>query len=222
VNDDDLTRALEQSADHRVRHLDPRSNVDELMARLERRSRRQRDLLLGSVIVVLALGGLAGFLVGRSTDGPAAPGAVVTLDEGVAPPSAGGRFEPANVGAAVEEIANAFHAAYDGGVTAGARAAAIQGGQSIQAQIEASLVLAQRFGYTPAQLAGTTISLLDTSFIDETHAIVHFTISIPGHGPILADRVGYAVSTNGRWQVALRTACDLLSLSGLETHCPPR
>ena len=63
--------------------------------------------------------------------------------------------------------------------------------------------------------------MLDTAFIDASHAVVHFTLTIPGHGPILADRVGYAVLTDGRWKVALRTACDLLSLDGLGRTCPP-
>ena len=80
---------------------------------------------------------------------------------------------------------------------------------------------AERFGYTAEQLAGTTISLRDIAFIDETHAVVHFTLAIPGHGTILVDRVGYAVHTDGRWKVALRTACDLLSLDGLGRTCPP-
>jgi hypothetical protein len=60
-----------------------------------------------------------------------------------------------------------------------------------------------------------------TSFIDETHAIVQFTLTVPGHGPILTDRVGYAVLDGGRWKVALRTVCDLLSLGGLGTQGPP-
>jgi hypothetical protein len=63
--------------------------------------------------------------------------------------------------------------------------------------------------------------VLGTSFIDETHAIVRFTLTVPGHGAILTDRVGYAVIDGGRWKVALRTVCDLLSLGGLSGQCPP-
>ena len=99
--------------------------------------------------------------------------------------------------------------------------AATQGGEHLRALVDEAKSRAQQFGYTAEQLAGTTISVRDTAFIDESHAVVHFTMSIPGHGPILADRVGYAVHTGGRWKVALRTVCDLLSLDGLGRTCPP-
>ena len=50
---------------------------------------------------------------------------------------------------------------------------------------------------------------------------MQFSLTIPGHGEILRDRVGYAVLVDGRWKVALRTECDLLSLNGLGAQCPP-
>jgi hypothetical protein len=222
VNDDDLSRSLRQTADRRVRDITPRPNVDELLSRIERRASRQRGILLATVVAVLIGGSFAGYLVGRSGDEQPTPSAVVALDDGLpASPASHGNYEPANVQVARAEISRVFHDAYDGGVPEAAKVAAVQGGASIQALTKASLVLAQRYGYTPEQLAGATISVLSTSFIDDTHAIVSFTLSVPGHGPILVDRVGYAVMADGRWQVALRTACDLLSLSGLGTQCPP-
>jgi hypothetical protein len=63
--------------------------------------------------------------------------------------------------------------------------------------------------------------VLATRFIDSTHAIVQFSLTISGHGEVLKDRVGYAVLVNGRWKVALRMECDLLSLNGLGVQCPP-
>ena len=80
---------------------------------------------------------------------------------------------------------------------------------------------AKEHGYTSAQLAGTTITILDTNFIDETHAAVRFTIAVPERGNVIVDRVGYAVVDSHHWKVALRTACDLLSLDGLIGPCPP-
>ena len=80
---------------------------------------------------------------------------------------------------------------------------------------------AETRGYTSAQLAGTTITILNTSFIDETHAAVHFTLNVPERGNVIVDRVGYAVVDSQHWKVALRTACDLLSLDGLIGPCPP-
>jgi hypothetical protein len=80
---------------------------------------------------------------------------------------------------------------------------------------------AQRYGYTSEQLAGTSVTVLGVVFIDEAHAAVRFTITVPEHGDVLVDRVGYAFFDSGRWKVALRTACDLLSLNGLRQQCPP-
>ena len=76
-------------------------------------------------------------------------------------------------------------------------------------------------GYTDEELSGKTIAVLNTHFVDPTHAVVHFTLSIPGRGAVLVDQAGYAVREDGRWKVALRTACDILSLSGLSQQCPP-
>jgi hypothetical protein len=221
VNDDELTRSLADASVRRVHDIAPRPDVDELLTRIERRSNRQRSVLVASIATVLILGSFGGYLVGRSTDDGPARRTVVALSDGLpASPPSGDNYEPANVDAATAEIAGAFHSAYDGGVAESVRASAIQDGPSIEALTKASRASAERFGYTPEQLAGASISVLDTSFIDDTHAVVHFTLTIPGHGPILADRAGYAVLADGRWRVALRTACDLLSLSGLGSQCP--
>ena len=58
-------------------------------------------------------------------------------------------------------------------------------------------------------------------FIDDTHAVVRFDLSIPDHGNVLADRAGYAVFVDGSWKVALRTVCDIVSLDGTTQTCPP-
>ena len=84
-----------------------------------------------------------------------------------------------------------------------------------------SLAFAESHGLTTAQIAGATITVLDVNFIDETHAAVNFTLTIPGRGDVIVDKVGYAVVDSGRWKVALRTSCDLLSLDGLIGPCPP-
>ena len=131
------------------------------------------------------------------------------------------QIEPADVDGARLAIEAAFHDAFGGGVPDALRDAATQDGEHLGALVEQAKALAVKLGYTPAQLAGTTISLRDVAFIDESHAVVHFTLSIPEHGTIHADRVGYAVHTGGRWKVALRTECDLLSLGGLGRTCPP-
>ncbi|HEX4530344.1 MAG TPA: hypothetical protein VIA11_13155 [Acidimicrobiia bacterium] len=221
MNDDELGRHLGHSIERRVRSVTPRVHLEELLVRTQRRLSRQRRILVAAAVAVLLLGGLAGYLVGHADDDHRAA-VNAALDDG-APraASAAPGFEPANVEAANAEIEQAFHSAFDGGVDPRQRADAIQNAASIESLTQSATQNAARFGYTAEQLAGTTTSVLATRFIDSTHAIVQFSITIPGHGEILRDRVGYAVLVDGRWKVALRTECDLLSLDGLGAQCPP-
>jgi hypothetical protein len=106
-------------------------------------------------------------------------------------------------------------------VPAARRTAAIQQGASLESRRRQVLAFARARGYTTEQFAGTTIDVLDVQFIDEDHAVVRFTLTVPGHGPVMVDRVGYAVREDGTWRVALRTACDLMSLGGAAGPCPP-
>jgi hypothetical protein len=222
VNDDDLGSSIGQSAEHRVRRVRPRPNVDELLARLERRAARQKHAWVIAVGAMLVVGGMLGYAIGRSGDDQTTATSIVALDDGTPGPDGNATaYEPANVDAAKAEIAGAFSDAFDGGVPEPVKSAAIQDGASLQTLTRRSLERAQEFGFTRAELAGTSISVRATSFIDETHAIVQFTLTVPGHGAILTDRVGYAVLDGGRWKVALRTVCDLLSLGGLGAQCPP-
>jgi hypothetical protein len=220
VNDDELAVALERSVEARARKLTPRADVDDLLARARRRAARQHRVLVASMVAVLAVGGLAGYVIGQSDD---AGTDVVVVGNGSLPsPRAGSAaLAPADVDAARAAVKSAFHDAYAGGVPDGSRNDAIQRGDELDVFRQAAVKSIQRFGYTPEQLAGTTVDVADVLFIDETHAAVRFTITIPGHGDVLADRVGYAVVDGDRWRVSLRTACDILSLNGLLLQCPP-
>jgi hypothetical protein len=129
--------------------------------------------------------------------------------------------EPVDPVAARGAIVAAFQDAFDGTSSPAAKDVAIQDGAQLDQLRRDVLVYAQRFGYTADQLVATKITVLDVSFIDETHAAVRFTLSVPGRGDVIVDKVGYAVLDGGRWKVALRTACDLLSLDGLVGRCPP-
>jgi hypothetical protein len=124
--------------------------------------------------------------------------------------------------AARSGVTQAYLDAYGGSSSEAVRAAATQDGPALQALRSDVVANAQRHGYTAEQFAGTTVNVLSVSFIDETHAVVRFTITIPGHGDVLVDVVGYSVFEDGRWKVAARTACDLLSLNGLRRSCPPQ
>jgi hypothetical protein len=219
VNDDDLARALTRGVDARTRKLAARADVDDLFARVRTRSARQHRVLLASFVAVLALGGVAGYLIGRSDDTSTT---VVAANGSLPNPGAGSSdLAPADEEAARAAVKAAFHDAYTGNVPGELRAAAIQRGSELEALNRAAIKSAQRFGYTPEQLAGTTVDVTSVLFIDETHAAARFSISVPGHGTMLADRIGYAVLDGGRWKVSLRTACDILSLGGLLQECPP-
>jgi hypothetical protein len=221
MNDDELGQRLKRSIDRRVQTVTPRVDIEELFVRTQHRLVHQRRILVAAVVAVLTIGGLAGYFVGQSADDNGG-GTNIALDDGApgfASTSPG--FEPANIEATRADIAQVFHSAFDGNVPTRDKLDAIQNGTSIQSLARESQQNATRFGFTAEQLAGTSISVLDTKFIDATHAIVQFSLTVPGHGEILVDRVGYAVLIDGRWKVALRTVCDLLSLGGLGHQCPP-
>jgi hypothetical protein len=221
MNDEDLTDSVARSVELRVRNVDARPDLADLFARVGRRSSRQRRWLVGSLLAVLALGSVGGYLIGH-TNRDAAPTAAVRSEGLPAASASDPALEPADVAAARAAIAQAFTDAYAGGVPDGVRNAAIQDGAQLEILRREVMAFATRHGYTSEQLAGSSIAVLGVTFIDEMHAAVRFTITIPDHGDVLVDRVGYAIVEGGRWKVALRTACDLLSLGGLTRTCPPQ
>jgi hypothetical protein len=220
----DMTgEALRRSLHTQVRQLTPRADPEAVFARIERRAARHRRLLLCALVVgVLGASG-AGFLWGRSqTDQRTA--APIAAQDGTPPAarSAESALEPADLESARAGVIEAFRDAYTGGTPQTVRNDAIQRGAELEPLSRRASARAELFGYTADQLAGTSIDVTDIRFIDATHAVVRFTLSIPGHGVTIADGVGYAVFSDGRWKVSLRTACDLLSVAGLGTTCPPR
>jgi hypothetical protein len=216
----DIGRSLSQSLGRRLQRVTPRPDLEQLLGRLDRRSSRQRNLLLSLLVAATAIAAV--FAYTTLTSDSSSETAIVVPNDGV-PDSAPSRIaiEPENVAAAQLAIGEAFHDAFDGATPAGTRRAATQRGGEIEDLRRQAIAIGVQHGYSEAQLAGTTITVLDVKFVDATHAAVHFTLTIPDHGAVLVDQVGYAVFDGGRWQVALRTACDLLSLSGLSQPCPP-
>jgi hypothetical protein len=217
MNEDELAEALER----RVARVAPRADPDALLARVERRASRQRAWLLVAIVAAVVVGGLGGYLIGRTDTSPAARTSVAASD-GTPPvtvPDPG--VEPADPIVARAQITQSFHEAFDGGVAPATRDAAFQAGNTLRGLRRDVLAFAEEHGYTAAQLAGTRITILDIRFIDETHAAVRFTLTTPGRGDVIVDKVGYAVLEGDRWKVSLRTACDLLSLDGVIGRCPP-
>jgi hypothetical protein len=222
MNDNELASSIARSVEHRVGALSPRPDMEDLLVRMGRRATRQRRSFVTIVVVALVAAGFAGYLIGTANDDSGTGAVVAAQSDGLPSPEASSlALEPADAEAARSAIAQAFHDALTGSTPDSTRAAAIQDGASLQALRLEVLAYAQRYGYTSEQLAGTSVTVLGVAFIDEEHAAVRFTVSVPDHGDVLVDRVGYAFFDSGRWKVALRTACDLLSLNGLRRQCPP-
>ena len=222
MNDDELGERLRVGVERRVARTTPWPDAEQLLARVERRSARHRRLLQAGLAVMLVVGVGTGYAIGESSTSAPHP-RVVAISDGApgAQPAEGPTIAPANVEAATAAVVRAFHDAFDGTSSAPVRIAATQAGVQLEALRREAITFGELHGFTAEQLAGISITTGDTSFVDQGHAVVHFTLTIPGHGDVLVDVVGYAVLDGGRWQVSLRTACDLLSLGGLGRQCPP-
>ena len=117
---------------------------------------------------------------------------VVVVNQGVpgAQPT-GPAIEPENVDAAIAAITQAFHDAFDGG-TPDERPPRRGAGRLDDSRRSAGRRWRRprNAASHPQQLTGISIEVLGTTFVDRTHAVVHFTLSIPDHGPVLVDQVG--------------------------------
>ena len=222
MNNAELGRQLDEGVERRVHGKPLRPDVDDLFARIERRTTRRTRWGALLLVGMLALGGLAGYALGQDSDTSQAP-TVAVLSDGLPDPSAAApALVPTDVEAARAAVEDAFRQAYTGSLPFAAHTSAIQDGPALEPLRRSVLASAAAHGYTSEQLAGTTVEVHAVEFIDEDHAAVRFTISVPGRGPVLADRTGYAVRIEGDWKVALRTACDILSLGGSVRTCPPQ
>jgi hypothetical protein len=214
------SNALEQRLHAAVRRLHPRTDPEALLASIERRHARQRRAVFGVVALLLVGAVGAGFFVGRDTVEGRGP--VIAVEDGTPGAAVSDvAVEPADVEGARAAVIQAFEDAYTGSTPQAAKDEAVQNSEQLAPLVARARSYARRLGVTPEQLAGTTIDVWGVVFIDETHAAVRFTLSIPPRGPVMVDRVGYGVFTDGRWRVSMRTACDLLSLTGLGERCPP-
>jgi hypothetical protein len=218
TTDDELGARLGRSIDTRVRRIRPRDDLDDLLARSEERRRVQRRrFAIGSTIVVV-LAAVGAFVLGSLTaDGGGDTTAVVIPRS----PAVADIYEPDDLARAGVEIAGAYRTVF-GPADDREKAASIQLGSDLIPLLHRSKEIAARFGYTEDQLKGNVVTVSDPSFIDATHAVVRFSITIPGHGTAVKDRIGYAVQTDGKWQVAARTVCDLVWPAGTWAACPAR
>jgi len=128
---------------------------------------------------------------------------------------------PADPNGATLAIIQAFHDAYDGGTPPRRREASMQDGAALAPLRVAAREFGLARGFSEDQLDGVAVAVSQVEFVDRSHAIVRFTLTIPGLGAAFTDRIGYAVFDDGRWKVSVRTACDVLSMSGAVHECPP-
>lgn len=218
TSDDELGAQLGRSIDARVRRLRPARDLDDLLARSEARRRRQkRQFAVGGTIVVLVVA-IAAFAIGASTSDDGGTTTAVVIPKSS---NAADIYAPAELAKAGVEIATAYRNVFAPASDA-SKVSSIQLGEDLVPLLHRSTDIARRFGYTDDQLAGNVVTVSEPSFIDATHAIVKFSITIPDHGTVVKDRVGYAVQTDGRWQVAARTVCDIVWPGTTSPACPAR
>ena len=181
------------------------------------RRRQRRRFAVGTTIAVLVVAVGAFALGGAATsDGDGDATAVVIPRSS----ETADIYVPGDLTQAGVEIAAAYRDVFGPRSDGEDRGHAV--GSDLLPLLHRSTEIAQRFGYTEDQIARNVITVSDPSFIDATHAIVRFSITIPDHGTPVRDRVGYAVQTDGRWQVAARTVCDIVWPGTTSSACPAR
>ena len=222
MKEQDLSDRLHRGVESRFEGRAPRPDLEDFLTRVERRTSRRHRVLVTASVALLAVGTFGGFLVGRSGDEPAARTVLAPsngLSNGlprVANPSV--RLEPRDRTRRVPRSPRRTTTPTTAAPRP-AKDAALQYGKELDAARRQATDQALQHGYTTDQLNGSSIEVLDVSFIDPSHAAVRFTITVPGHGTVLQDRVGYAVVDRGRWKVAaanvLRRAVALGPAPGL-------
>jgi hypothetical protein len=218
TSDDELGAQLGRSIEARVRRLRSRDDLDDLLARSEARRRAQRRrFAIGTTIIVLVVA-VGAFALGSATSERGGETTAVVIPKS---PEVADVYAPAELVRAGTEIAAAYRDVFGPASTA-AKVAAIQLGEDLVPLLHRSSEIARRFGYTEDQLKGNMVTVSAPSFIDATHAIVKFSITIPGHGTVVKDRLGYAVFIDGHWQVAARTVCDIVWPGTTSPACPAR
>jgi hypothetical protein len=218
TSDDELGARLGRSIDTRVRRLRPRDDLDDLLVRSEARRRRQRQRFTVGTLIALVVVAIGAFALGSATSDDGADTTAVVIPRS---PDVADVYVPAELARVSTEIAAAYRDVF-GPATDEAKVAAIQLGPELVPLLHRSSEIARRFGYTADQLEGNVVTVGSLSFIDATHAIVQFSITIPGHGTVVKERIGYAVKTDGKWQVAARTVCDLVWPGTTSAACPAR
>jgi hypothetical protein len=218
TSDDELGAQLGRNIDARVRRIRPTDDVDDLLtksAELRRRDRRRFGIATAALVILVAIGA---FVIGTMTADSGDDTTAVVIPR---TPAVADVYAPGDLMRAGVEISGAYRDVF-GPASDDTKVQAMQLGPELLPLLHLSAESAQRFGYTQDQIKRNVVTVSDPSFIDATHAIVKFSITIPDHGTVVKDRVGYAVQTDGRWQVAARTICDIVWPGTTSPACPAR
>ena len=151
MSDRDVEHALTRSIQRRVQRVSTRVDTDELFMRFERRHKHQARWVAAICLMLIAVAAGVGFLVGNRASENLST--VVAAADGVPADPHQSTSTPANVDAAVSEIIQAFHDAYDGGTPVRQRMAAVQEGAAIEPLRLQVRQYALARGYTETQLA---------------------------------------------------------------------
>jgi hypothetical protein len=216
--DDRFDQLMESSLRQRVRNHDPQPDLHRLDERATRRVHKQRGAWAGALVATLALGLLGGWIWSTHISSPSRSDIAVEVGDASnsEPPNA---IEPTDPSTAREAISAAFETVFGGSVRRNQQIAAMQQGTRMAGLMSQAARTAELEGVTREQLAGTRVAVGTVTFIDPTHAVVPFTITVPEHST--TNNTGYAVVDSGRWKVALRTACDVLMAGRANDVCSP-
>ena len=218
TRDDELGARLGRSIDTHVSRLRTDDDFDDLLSRSDELRRRQRRRFTVGTTIAVLLVAIVAFTVGTAMTDTGGDTTAVVIPRS---PEVADVYAPADLERAGVEIADAYRDVF-GPASDAAKLESMQLGHELLPLLHRSTEIAQRFGYTEEQLARNVVTVSAPSFIDATHAIVRFSIAIPEHDSGVRDRLGYAVMTDGRWQVAARTVCDIVWPGTTSPACPAR
>jgi hypothetical protein len=219
TRDDDFGAQVGRTIEARVRRIRPVDDLEALLTKSAELRRRQRRRFAVGTTLLLIVVAIAAYSIGTAST--SSTGDETTAVVVPRAPTVADVYAPEDLARAGIEISSAYRDVF-GPASNDAKVEAMQLGPQLLPLLHRSGEIAQRFGYTEDQISRNTVTVSDPSFIDATHAIVKFSITIPDHGTVVKDRLGYAVQIDGRWLVAARTVCDIVWPGTTSPACPAK
>lgn len=165
---------------------------------------RVAALFVGAATVV-SLSACGSSKEGTTSSAPPSSSAPSTAASAAPSKSAGGQPADAATTAAIKEAYSKF---FSSATPEGESLGYLQDGQAFKATVEAQA------GSAMAQKASAEVSRV--TMVSANSAEVTFSILLDGN-PMLPNYKGYAVREDGKWKVAGKTFCELMTLQGQTT-----